>query len=123
MKRDAQQTPRGALGCFLHRYRVAVVVQSGPARGTEYTVGQERLTFGRGPGVDLALDHKDIAREHAVIEFWGDAFVLRDLDTQFGVALNGGRVCTAQLKNGDRFRIGDLEFQFVLEERRPQGRR
>jgi pSer/pThr/pTyr-binding forkhead associated (FHA) protein len=122
MKRDTD-TGQGALAAFLARSRAAIVVQSGAARGTEYSLAQERLTFGRGPGVDLALDGPGIAREHAVLEFWGDAFVLRDLDTQFGIWLNGGRVCTAQLKHGDRFRIGELEFEFVLEPRRPQGKR
>jgi pSer/pThr/pTyr-binding forkhead associated (FHA) protein len=75
------------------------------------------MTFGRGRGVDLALDQRDLARGHAAVEFRGEGFELRDLDGRVGVALNGRPVRSAPLRPGDRFRIGAFEFEFALEPR------
>jgi predicted component of type VI protein secretion system len=71
-------TPSSALADFLGRYRAALVILSGEARGMEYRLDQGRTALGRGPGVDLALDDATIRRRHALVEFRSGHFVLRD---------------------------------------------
>lgn len=98
-----------ALGDFLARYRAALVILSGEARGMEYGLDQRRVALGRGPGVDLALDDESLRCQHALVEFRGGHFVLRDFNSEELPAL--------ELKDGDRFRLGKLELQFTLAAR------
>jgi pSer/pThr/pTyr-binding forkhead associated (FHA) protein len=63
-----------------------------------------------------------MSKEHAALEFSGGGIRLRDLGSMNGLRVNGGATKVADLKNGDRFQIGEHEFQFVLEQRRRQPR-
>ena len=96
------------LSDFLTRYRPALVILTGEARGLEYRLDQPRTALGRGPGVDLALDDESLRTRHALVEFKSGGFVLRQADVE-GSAL--------ELKDGDRFHLGALELQFTLEAR------
>ena len=101
--------PASALVDFLARYRAALVILSGEARGMEYRLDQRRTALGRGPGVDLALDDASLRCRHALVEFRAGHFVLCDFDGEDPAAL--------ELKDGDRFRLGALELQFTLNAR------
>jgi hypothetical protein len=103
----SQQT----LSDYLSRYRPALVILSGEARGLEYRLDQPRTALGRGPGVDLALDDESLRTRHAWVEFLGSGFVLRAAD------LEGEALPSLELKDGDRFHLGSLELQFTLEAR------
>jgi hypothetical protein len=101
-------TPVSTLADFLARYRAALVILSGDARGMEYRLDQPRTALGRGPGVDLALDDAALRSRHALVLFRDSGFELRDFD---------GDARGVQLKDGDHFRLGGHEFAFVIEER------
>lgn len=105
------------LGRFLEKFRASLVAISGGAEGTEIPLDQQRLTIGRGPGVDWTFDSDALSRQHAAIEFGSDGFWIRDLDSTNGVELNGERVQSSALHHGDRFKLGDQAFQIVIEER------
>ena len=107
----------GALSAYLDRYRAAILFVNGQAEGMEYALSGQTLTFGRGPSADLELEENGVAHDHAVIEFWGDAFVVRDLDPRHPVLVNGSEVCTCELKDGDRLELGEQVLEFVLEPR------
>ena len=102
---------------FLARYRPSLVILSGGAKGTEYTIDQPRTSLGRGPGVDLAFDDSSMSREHAAIEFGSKGFRLRDLGSTNGTLLNGGECKVGELKHGDKFQIGEHLFQVIFDER------
>ena len=57
-----------------------------------------------------------MSKEHATLEFVSGSFRLRDLGSMNGVRLNGTEVKAAEIESGDRFQLGDHEFQFVLEQ-------
>jgi predicted component of type VI protein secretion system len=99
-----------ALAEYLDRYRAALVILSGEARGLEYRLDQPSTALGRGPGVDLALDDASLRRRHAIVEFRAGVFVLHDGED----AARG-----LELKDGDRFRIGNLELGFTQSLREP----
>ncbi len=109
--------PAHDLGAVLERYRVSLVILSGPAIGLEIPAEQQQLTVGRGPGVDVALDNPSLARAHFAIEFSGLGFRLRALTEDRGIRLNGSEVTLCELHDGDRIRIGDAALQFVQSER------
>jgi pSer/pThr/pTyr-binding forkhead associated (FHA) protein len=102
---------------FLDRYRAKVMLVSGSAAGTAFTLDRERTILGRGPGVDRAFDDASMSRQHAVIEFTGGGFRLRDLGSTNGTSLNGTAVLSAELHHGDRFEIGGQRFVLAVEER------
>lgn len=93
-----------------------IVVVSGPGAGHTFTIDRERTTMGRGPGADQMYDNPEMSRQHAMIEFAGDRFQIRDLGSTNGIRMNGRQVQAAPLKHGDRFEIGAQTFQIVIEE-------
>ena len=69
----------------------------------EHVLDQPRVRIGRGPGVDLALDHPSLDREHAVLEFDGTGYrlrLLRDPTERAGSAL----------KSEEHFDLGEIRF-------------
>jgi pSer/pThr/pTyr-binding forkhead associated (FHA) protein len=120
--RDGKTRRLGAVGAcsaelFFSRYRATIAILSGDAAGNEYPLDQERITLGRGPGVDLAFDDGCLSQQHAALELGEGGFRVRDLGSTNGVLVNGKRVLVADLGHGDRFQLGELSFQFILKER------
>lgn len=113
MERPGGETRHG----FFVRFRAAIVVVEGGAEGTEYTLQSDRVTLGRGPGVDLPFEDSCMSRQHVALELAKEGFRLRDLGSTNGVVLNGTQVDVARLKHGDRFTLGEHTFQYVVEER------
>jgi len=101
---------------YFDRHAVRIVAMTGRAAGTAYEIRGERVTLGRGPGVDLAFDDTAMSRQHAVIEFDNGAFQLQDLGSTNGLRVNGNRVHVHTLRHGDRIELGTHLFQFLVEE-------
>lgn len=102
---------------FMAKWQATIVILSGDEAGSEHNVEKPNVSMGRGPDTDLAFDDSSMSREHAALEFVGGGIRLRDLGSLNGITVNGSEVKTAELKNGDRFKLGDHEFQFVLQKR------
>lgn len=83
----------------------------------EHVLDQRRVSLGRGPGVDLALDDESLACAHAQLEFCKGGFRLRRLSEEAATRLNGAPVESAELKPNDRFQLGRLSFSYVVERR------
>jgi FHA domain len=81
--------------------------------GVRYEVKTPRFVVGRGAG-DLAIDDPGVSRRHALIERAADGYVLVDLGSTNGVEFDGARIHRRQIADGDRFRIGGHEIEFVL---------
>jgi len=105
---------------YVEKWQATVVIVSGAAAGTEYPVERPLHTLGRGPGVDWTFDDSTMSKEHAAVEFADGRLRIRDLGSMNGIFLNGGEVKAEDLKNGDRFQIGEYVFQFVLQKRPKQ---
>jgi pSer/pThr/pTyr-binding forkhead associated (FHA) protein len=102
---------------FTEIWSPSLVVLNGRLQGSDYPIDRASMLVGRGPGVDLAFDDETLSRQHASIEFANGGLRLRDLGSLNGVSLNGGAVKVGELKHGDRFQLGDLAFQLILEKR------
>jgi pSer/pThr/pTyr-binding forkhead associated (FHA) protein len=101
---------------FFESHTVRLVAMNGRSSGSAYEIRGERVTLGRGPGVDLAFDDSAMSRQHAVIEFDDGTFKLQDLGSTNGLRVNGTRVHVQPLKHGDRIELGTHLFQFLIEE-------
>ena len=111
------QAGRTSFSRFSENYRASLVVLTGDLQGTDYPIEQPSTVLGRGPGVDLAFEDKTLSRQHATVEYAGGGLRVRDLGSLNGVLFNGGVVEQAELDHGDRFQLGDLVLQLVVESR------
>ena len=105
---------------FMSRFQAAIVILSGEAAGSEFPLEQERVSVGRGPGVDIVFNDACMSRQHAAFELADDGFRVRDLGSTNGVQLNGVRVEVAELKHGDGVHLGELALQYILRDRSPE---
>jgi predicted component of type VI protein secretion system len=100
---------------FLAHGRPVLVVLSGRATGLEFVLDQQRVSIGRGPGVDLAIDDESLRAEHARLEYADGAFWLVDCAPDSVTRLNGGPVERQALKPNDRLQLGAFAFEYLLE--------
>jgi ABC-type multidrug transport system ATPase subunit/CRP-like cAMP-binding protein len=74
--------------------------------------GRQRITLGRDQTNDLAFPSRLVSRNHAVVEWSGETYTIRDLDSSNGTFVNGQRVAQAVLRDGDEIWVADERFIF-----------
>ncbi len=74
-----------------------------------------------GSTCDLVIHGPSVAPVHALFEFFGVPFWVRDLGTKSGTYVNDEPVKRCALKYGDRIRIGEYRFIFHGKSRPPTG--
>ena len=99
----------------------SLIVISGWEIGREIEMSDGVTTLGRsaaGPGVYIGAP--SVSRQHARIERveQGDDlyFTITDLQSSNGTFVNSKAIETARLEDGDRVRMGDVLFKFVLQD-------
>lgn len=70
-------------------------------------MGDGTRIIGRSRSADLVIASARVSRRHCSLIASGAGFVLQDHDSRNGVWVEGRRVKTAFLKNGDRFTVGN----------------
>ncbi len=70
-----------------------------------FSLGQGELTIGRNPGNDILIDNVGVSRRHAVIRVHGDAVIIEDLGSANGTSVNGQKITTHELRNGDEIQV------------------
>ena len=75
-------------------------------------------TIGREPGNDVVVENLLVSGFHARIDLAGKDYILTDLQSKNGTFVNGERITSTKLKNGDQILIGKhlLVFSFGVEE-------
>jgi pSer/pThr/pTyr-binding forkhead associated (FHA) protein len=104
---------------FFNSFDASLVVLTGNLQGSDFPIEQATTVLGRGPGADLELTCETLSRKHACLDFADGGLRLRDLGSLNGVRINGDLVDQVDLDHGDKFQIGDLVLQLVLEPRSP----
>lgn len=120
MTRKIEISASGASDVFADyakNWKVAVVVLSGPAAGSEYLLEERQVGVGRGTDNLISIDDQAMSKMHAVFEFSDSGYRIRDLGSMNGTLLNGSEIRVAELKHGDRIQMGEHTFQLVLEKR------
>jgi SARP family transcriptional regulator, regulator of embCAB operon len=85
------------------------------ADGRSYALAGTATRIGRSPDNDIVLSDAKISRHHAVITDDGKTFLITDLGSANGVRAHGRRIDpSAELREGDRVRIGDQEFTLEI---------
>ncbi len=79
--------------------------------------------IGRGQDNDIVLSDSSVSKQHAQLEVNSDQWVIKDLGSSNGVLINDQRTDNAVLHNGDRVKIGRLEFLFENDNEVASGER
>lgn len=69
-------------------------------------IGDTALVIGRSKDCDVPLADGNVSRRHAEIGRSADGFMLRDLDSTNGTTVNGRRVKSATVGEGDEIMLG-----------------
>jgi len=90
---------------------------SGKLKGGIFIIDGESLVIGRETAANLCIADVSVSRRHSIIENkGGNAFVISDLDSLNGTFVNDVPVKTRQLEHGDRVRIGESQFLFLVQD-------
>jgi pSer/pThr/pTyr-binding forkhead associated (FHA) protein/tetratricopeptide (TPR) repeat protein len=91
-----------------------LVVVQGEEEGREIELTQAQVTMGRGADNDLVFPDIACSRRHCILEKRDNDFVVTDLGSGNGTVVNGSRVQSAVLGDGDEIEIGSTILQFNL---------
>lgn len=93
--------------------RVTLNVVAGPQTGRQFTFDEhDTFMIGRSEDAQFCLPHdRFFSRHHCLLEIAPPQTFLRDLGSTNGTFVNGLRVETAHLKNGDRIQGGETVLE------------
>ncbi len=84
----------------------SLVCLIGPEPGRVYTLSSRPMLIGRGPKAGISLEGTDVSRDHARITWNLNHFVIEDLQSRNGTAVNGVPIRSQPLRLGDRIQVG-----------------
>ena len=99
------------------RNSARLVIKNGGFEGMAFELTAEETLIGRNPTTDITLLDDGISREHAIILYdpESDSYSLEDLQSTNGTQVNGKRVRSVTLADGDEVRVGRTLFRFTRE--------
>lgn len=89
-----------------------LVVIGGTDRGREFVLTKPETGVGRGTDNEIVLTDIAVSRRHFILTFDGRIFGVRDLGSGNGTILNGQRVGTVPVRDGDQIEIGNTLMRF-----------
>lgn len=96
-----------------------LIQTAGPDAGREVPLGEQLVSFGRAPDNAIELSDSETSIYHAVVRVTAAGFSLEDQRSTNGSFVNGARVNSAMLGDGDLVRFGQCEFLFVAAHAAP----
>jgi pSer/pThr/pTyr-binding forkhead associated (FHA) protein/uncharacterized RDD family membrane protein YckC len=78
----------------------------------EFEIIDNEVHMGRELDNTLRLPDPSISRHHCVIRKAGGSFEIQDLQSSNGVLVNGNRVQSSPLRDGDRITLGQVQLTF-----------
>lgn len=98
----------------------ALVFLTGELIAVPIPLDREEVILGRALNADVRVNDTKVSRQHARIntvfneETKKDEYILTDLGSRNGIFVNGQRVETARLENGDKLALGECILRFDL---------
>ena len=92
----------------------SLICVAGPLERSSLPIA-DKVSFGRDRSNTICIPADSaVSRQHCVIEYDADHYVIRDLNSHNGTHVNGTRIAEHTLQHGDHIKIGDCIFQFSL---------
>ncbi len=87
-------------------------VKQGPGLGEKYVLDANELILGRGDKATLPLDSEEVSRQHAKLTRLEGEYTIEDCGSRNGILLNGLKVHSAVLRDGDQVQLGDVVLNY-----------
>jgi hypothetical protein len=78
----------------------------------KFDLALAQLVIGRAENAGVRLESRRASREHALLDLRGTDYVIRDNDSHNGIFLNGVKIHSATLRDGDMIQIADCTFVY-----------
>jgi hypothetical protein len=95
-----------------HTYSLEVI--KGEAVGSKYPLTKENTTLGRKSSCDIVVPDKTISARHCLFAMKKNKLSLTDLNSTNGCKVNGKKITTSQIKNGDTLTFGTVKIKVLL---------
>jgi uncharacterized RDD family membrane protein YckC len=89
-----------------------IIVNPTSSSRREFALPRTLVSIGRDPSNDVVLPDAMVSRRHAVIEYRGSQYYIRDCNSSNGSLVNGDRVTERSLRDGDLVAIGTARLLF-----------
>lgn len=83
------------------------------AEASRYELHSDRMTIGRAAACELRIEEPSISSEHARLVRANEGWRVVNLLSTNGVFVNGQKVFSHLLRNGDEIRLGRTRLRFV----------
>lgn len=91
------------------------LILQGTAEGEKvFYLNEGRNTIGRDSSNDVQIVAEQVSRSHASIEVGPDKCEIKDLGSSNGTTVNGKKISSAVLENGDEITISGLILRFEI---------
>jgi len=85
--------------------------------GRVYPLSHNTVFLGRADDADVCVSDPSVSVQHARIINGSQGFEIEDLDSTNGTFVEGNRVIRTRLQSGDRVKLGQVEFKFLVDRR------
>lgn len=82
----------------------------GPGAPRRHRLDRVYLVFGRSADAEVRLDSAEVSRRHMALERRGEEYRCEDLESRNGIYLNGVKIHSAVLREGDALQLGNVVF-------------
>lgn len=90
-----------------------LIITSGPLEGSKYDVDED-ITIGRGDSNHIVVPDRSVSVIHCQIHFSPEGPVIKDLGSTNGLKINGERLITAPLHDGDCIAVGKSKMRVEI---------
>jgi hypothetical protein len=91
-----------------------LVVQNGRLAGARHPLGAALTFLGNAAGCDVRLSADSVHPLHCLLAVTAEGLLLRDLESETGTFVNGERVSTRPLRDGDLLAVGPYQLRLRL---------
>ena len=95
--------------------QVTIHVVRGKASTSSREMKGRSLLVGSGPQCDIQMRSPDVAPKHALITRGPEGVVIRQLDTDRPLVVNGAHVSESIIDHGDSIKVGPFELSVSIE--------
>lgn len=83
-----------------------LIAQTGPLQGQRWLLNEADFIIGRDDDVDMVIAERQVSRNHAIIRYDEDHYVLQDLGSKNGTYVNGVQIKEpVRLQDGDSIQV------------------
>jgi pSer/pThr/pTyr-binding forkhead associated (FHA) protein len=105
--------PLPDLQAALRRQRPHILeLVKGPDAPRQFVLSGAELIVGRSKEADIQIESKSLSRQHMLLVRDEDGFTCKDMGSRNGFFLNGLKIHSAVLRDGDTLQLCDVVFLY-----------